>query len=190
MEFGRNLIPDRIKPKSLDLISKMDRVIAAFVRGRLTICAIQCVVFSVAYFLIGIPTPVLLGVLVGVLSIVPYLALVGLPISIALLWLDPAGGFRSEWWWVLGAPAAVYFLGQALDDYVWTPMIQGKSTNMDTPTILFASLAGGVLAGAYGLLLAIPAAACVKILLREVFWPKFVEWSEGRAKDILPISDE
>jgi predicted PurR-regulated permease PerM len=58
---------------------------------------------------------------------------------------------------------------------------------MDVPTILFASIAGGALAGFYGLLVAIPAAACVKILLNEVFWPRFRAWSHGEAPDLLPI---
>ena len=52
---------------------------------------------------------------------------------------------------------------------------------------LFVSLAGGVLAGFYGLLLAIPVGACLKILLNEVFWPRFRQWAEGRARDFLPI---
>ena len=71
-----------------------------------------------------------------------------------------------------------------------TPMIQGRSTGMDTPTILFASLAGGALFGVFGLLIAIPIAACLKILVQEVFWPRFKAWAEGREKDFLPISRE
>ena len=58
---------------------------------------------------------------------------------------------------------------------------------MDTPTILFASIAGGSLAGIYGLLVAIPAAACIKILLREVFWPRVRRWAEGKERDFLPL---
>jgi len=85
------------------------------------------------------------------------------------------------------APTLFYFIGQALDDYVWTPKIQGKSTDMSTPMILFASLAGGVLFGVFGLLIAIPLAACLKILLQEIFWPRFKAWAEGRENDFLPI---
>jgi predicted PurR-regulated permease PerM len=84
----------------------------------------------------------------------------------------------------------VQVLTQFLDDYVLTPTIQGKSTNMDTPTILFASIAGGALAGIYGLLLAIPVAACIKILMREVFWPRFRAWAQGNASDPLPIQSD
>lgn len=187
LDFGARLIPDSHRERSLYLLQQFDRVIAGFVRGRLTIAAIQCVVFSIGYYLIGTPAALLVGITVGILSIVPYLALIGIPISITLMWLDPADGFRGEWWWILTAPVGWYFIGQALDDYVLTPKIQGESTGLDTPTVLFASIAGGVLAGFYGLLIAIPVAACLKIMLREVVWPKFNEWVAGRAQDPLPI---
>ena len=188
LEFSGKFIPDDHREMTLDLLKKFDAVVSGFIRGRLTIAFIQSVVFSLGYWLIGVPAPVLLGVAVAVLSIVPYAALVGIPVSIALLWLESRTGFRGEIWWTVGAPVGFYFIGQALDDYVWTPLIQGKSTGMDTPTILFATLAGGALMGVYGLLLAIPLAACLKILLQEVFWPRFQEWIAGKQPDFLPIS--
>lgn len=187
--FGSSLLPDKNRDRIIDLLVKFDAVISGFIRGRLTIAFLQAIVFSIAYYAIGVPGAFILGPVVAVLSIVPYLALVGLPVSITLLWLEGHTGFRGQLWWVLGAPAMVYFIGQALDDYVWTPIIQGKSTGMDTPTILFASLAGGALFGVFGLLIAIPIAACVKILVQEIFWPRFKEWAEGRADDPLPIED-
>jgi predicted PurR-regulated permease PerM len=189
--FWFSLIPERRQGRAVDLLGQMDAVIAGFVRGRLTIMLIQCVIFSVGYLIIGTPAAIILGVIVGVLSIVPYLALVGIPISIVLMLLavDPSSAdtFRGQWWWMVFAPIGVYMIGQAADDYLLTPLIQGKSTGLDTPTVLFASLAGGVLAGFYGLLVAIPVAACIKILIREIVWPKFRDWAEGRAADPLPI---
>ncbi len=187
--FSTKLLPDKHKGRIIHLTRKFDAVISGFVRGRLTIAFVQAFVFSIGYFLIGVPASFILGPVVAILSIVPYLAMVGIPISIALLWIEGHTGFRGEWWWVLGAPCAVYFLGQALDDYLLTPMIQGKSTNMDTPTILFATLAGGVLFGVFGMLIAIPLAACIKILIQELFWPRFKAWAEGREKDFLPIGE-
>lgn len=185
--FGTKLLPDKNRDRIIDLLYKFDAVISGFIRGRITIAFIQGIVFSIGYFIIGVPGAFILGPVVAVLSVVPYLALIGLPISVSLLALQGHEGFRGEWWWILAAPAAIYFIGQALDDYVWTPLIQGKSTGMDTPTILFASLAGGALFGIFGLLIAIPIAACVKILIQEIFWPRFKEWAEGRANDPLPI---
>lgn len=184
-----SLIPERSRDRVLDIFAKMDRVIAAFIRGRLTISAILCVLFSVGFWLIGVPAPIIVGVAVGVLSVVPYLALVGVPLAIALMWLNPSPiEWQTNWWWIVGAPAVLYWIVQATDDYIWTPMIQGKATGMDTPTILFAVLAGGSLAGFYGVMVAIPAAACIKILLKEVFWPRFEAWAKGLDRDFLPIS--
>lgn len=190
LEFWKGLIPERKKGVAIDLAAKMNAAVSGFVRGRLTIAAIQSVVFALGYLLIGVPGWIILGPLVAFLSIVPYAALIGVPISIVLLYLHPNPiAFQDTIWWTLAAPVALYVAGQALDDYVLTPAIQGKSTGMDTPTILFASLAGGALAGVYGLLIAIPVAACIKILLQEVFWPRFKRWAKGKEADFLPIGN-
>lgn len=188
--FGDRLLPEKHRERTLDLLIKFDRVISAFIRGRLTIAFIQSIVFTIGYFVIGVPAAFILGPAVAVLSIVPYLALVGVPVSIVLMAAQGYEDFRGEWWWILGAPTAFYFIAQALDDYLWTPTIQGRGTDMSTPMILFASLAGGVLFGVFGLLIAIPIAACIKILIQEIVWPRFKAWGEGREKDFLPIGRE
>lgn len=191
LQFWEGLIPERKKSRVVYLASRMDRVIAGFVRGRLTISAILIGYYSLVYWLAGVPAPLILGPIVGVLTIVPYAATtVGIPLSMLFLWLEPGGGWQAEWWWILGAPIGASLLAQGLDDYVLTPKIQGDATDMDTPSILFASIAGGVLAGFYGILLAIPAAACAKILIKELVWPRFKDWSDGRASDFLPIGGE
>lgn len=189
-DFGMKLLPERNRDLVLHLLREFDRVISAFIRGRLTIAFLQSIVFTLGYFIIGVPAAFILGPIVAVLSIVPYLALISVPISIILLGVEGHAGFRGHWLWIIGAPTVFYFIAQALDDYVWTPWIQGKSTDMSTPMILFASLAGGVLFGVFGLLIAIPIAACVKILLQEVFWPHFKRWTEGDEEDFLPIARE
>lgn len=185
--FGRSLLPHDNKRSIVSLIEKMDRAIAAFIRGRLTICAILTVHYSVGYFLIGVPAPFLLGPIVAILALFPYISGIGVPVAILLLYLEPHTGIRAEWWWVVFAPVVVFMTAQALDDYVLTPTIQGKHTDMNVAMILFASISGGLLGGFYGLLLAIPAAACIRILIIEVVLPRIKAWSEGRAQDLLPI---
>ncbi len=185
--FITRLIPEKHKETVVDLAVKFDRVISGFIRGRLTIAFLQSIVFTLGFALIGVPASFILGPIIAILSIVPYLALVGLPVSIVLLWLENHAGIRGTWWYVLLAPTIFYHLAQALDDYVWTPLIQGKSTEMSTPMILFASIAGGALFGVFGLLIAIPLAACIKIAISELVWPVFRDWAEGRRKDLLPF---
>lgn len=188
LDAMRELIPDKKEDRVLYLVGRMDRVVAAFVRGRLIICGILGVLFSIGYTLIGAPSPILLGVATGVLSIAPYLALLALPVVVGLMFAEPAEGFRGQWWWSIGAPVGLYFLIQWADDYLLTPTIQGKQTDMDTPSILFATLAGAAIFGVYGLLIAIPLAACAKILWIEVVVPRIKAWKHGQASDPLPIS--
>jgi len=146
--------------------------------------------FTAGYIAIGVPAAILVGIGVGALSIVPYLSLVGIPVAIMLMQLDPPGGFRENWWWILAAPTLWYMIVQAIDDYVLTPKIQGDATDMDTPTVLFSALAGGILFGFFGVLVAIPIAACIKILIVELLMPRLRAWAEGDAQDPLPISEE
>ncbi len=190
LDFWEGLIPERRKGRVIDLVEKMDRVIAGFVRGRLTICFVLSIYMTIAYLIIGVPSAFLIGPVVGLLFMVPYVHVIGVPIAITLMSLEPStASWQNAWWWVVFAPIGVYMGAQILDDYILSPAIQGKNTNMDTPTIVFASLAGGALAGIYGLLLAIPVAACIKILTIEVFVPRFREWANGKKPDILPIEN-
>lgn len=189
-DFWKKLIPDRHREHVVYLVGRMDRVIAAFVRGRITIALILAAVYTLCYWIIGVPAPLIFGPLVGLVSLAPYMSgVLGIPGAMILMLLSPSQAeWQTNWWWIVFAPVGVLLIGQILDDYVLTPIIQGKGTDMDMPTILFASVAGGVLGGFYGVLLAIPVAACLKILIAEVVWPKFQDWSEGRARDPLPIS--
>ena len=188
-KFGRNLIPLHNRKRILYLISEMDRAVSGFVRGRLVISAILATVLAIGWLIVGVPYSIALGLVVGVFCAVPYLSVIGLPISIALLAVDQyslAADLRMEWWGIIVWPGLVYFIAQQLDDWVLTPLIQGKSTNLDPVSIVVAILAGGSLAGIYGMLLAVPAAACIKILLTEVLMPRIREWTRGDAKDPIP----
>jgi predicted PurR-regulated permease PerM len=191
LEFWEGLIPEKRRGRIIDLLSQMDRVIAGFVRGRLVICGIMILVYTLGYLVVGVPAWLIVGPIVGILTLVPYAAGVFAPVAMLLMALDTSGpDWQNSWWWSILAPLLVLTASQLLDDYVLTPKIQGQATGMDTPTIVFASIAGGALAGVYGLLIAIPFFACIKILLREVVWPRFRAWSEGRVADPLPLDHD
>lgn len=190
LAFWESLIPERKKDRAFDLLTQMDRVIAGFVRGRLIICGCLMVYYTGVYALIGVPAALILGPIIGLLALLPYVAGLGMPIASILMWLEPSSGsWQSAWWWVIGGPILATIGAQILDDYILTPSIQGKTTQMEMPTIVFASIAGGVLGGVYGLLLAIPVAACIKIVLKEVVWPRVEQWAAGKSPDPLPLEN-
>lgn len=187
-EFGAQLIPEKYRARSLVVIRKMDRAIAAFIRGRLTIAMILAVLYTIAYSLIGVPVPFIFGPVIGIASAVPYLPLLGWPATMLAMAIDQAGASDPyAWWWIILGPTIVYFAFQTLDDYVLTPAIQGKNVGLSTPVILFAVLGAGALAGVYGILIAIPIAACIKILITDVVFPRYKAWVQGKADDPLPI---
>ncbi len=190
VEFGRDLIPGGEQSGTLELLQKMDRVIAAFVRGRIVISLIIGIICAIGWWFAGVPYAIVLGLITGVFSAVPYLGFVGLPVAVLMLWVEQLGlppGIRMSSFWIIAGPTLVYVIMQILETYVITPAIAGKATNLDPVTILVAVLAGGSVGGVYGMLLAIPAAACLKILLTDVVMPRVRMWVRGRAEDPLPL---
>jgi predicted PurR-regulated permease PerM len=74
-------------------------------------------------------------------------------------------------------PAIVNAFAQSLEDYVLTPLIQGQVTHLHPIAIMLAIIAGGSLAGLYGMILAVPIAACTKVMLSEVVGPRLRQWA-------------
>lgn len=187
------VFPVKHSPGVYDMLKKMDAAVSGFVRGRIVICAIMGVLFAVGWGLCGVPYWLLLGILTGVFSIVPYLGGVGLPLAIGLLWLgqsDLAADQQMAWWGIILWPTVVFAIVQVIEGYGLTPMIAGKATNLGPVSILVAVLAGGAVGGVYGMLLAIPAAACVKILVTDLLMPRVKQFGRGEASDMLPISGD
>lgn len=193
LAFGRSLIPDRNCPRAIELLSQMDRVVSGFVRGRIVISFIMGMLLAIGWMVCGVPYAIVLGLVTGVFCAVPYLGLIGVPAAVLLLALDYAGtppearGLWLGWIGVLLWPAVVFTIVQLIEGYLLTPAIAGKATNLDPVTIIVAVLAGGSLMGVYGMLLAIPLAACGKILFMQVLLPRINAWARGETADPLPI---
>jgi predicted PurR-regulated permease PerM len=138
------------------------------------------VALSFGWFLTGIPYWFFLGMLTGLLNIVPYLSLITWPVAILVKYLDTLtndaaqGCFLAIVIW----PSAVYLTVQFLDGWVLTPWIQREQTHLSALTILIVVFIGGALGGVWGMLFAIPAAASIKIVLEEVVLPRLSRWAD------------
>lgn len=193
VRFFGSFVPDENRGKVGEIVAEMDRAVAGFVRGRIVICVIMGVMFAIGWQICGVPYGIALGLFTGALSIVPYLGGVGLPFAVLLLLVDQFGLVADERmpiWAMLLWPTVVFVVVQTVEGYLLTPVIAGKATNLDPVTIVVAILAGGSIAGVYGMLLAIPAAACGKIAARRLLLPRIQDWASGRVSDPLPIDAE
>lgn len=157
-----NLLPRRIEPVVSKLAKESDEIIGAFLRGQVIVMATLGVIYSVGLAIIGLDFSLLIGMLAGLVSFVPYLGLITgiLVASIAALLQ-----FHSA---LNLVPVLVVFgFGQLISDFFLTPKLVGDRIGLHPVAVLFAVLAGGHLFGFFGILLALPAAAVIAVLLRH-----------------------
>lgn len=172
-------IPRPYREETRRILGLMDETVSAIIRGRLIQSLVVMVVLSVGWLIVGVPYWLLLGVLGGVLNLLPFAAVLSWPLAVILTVVDSASGGGMAILWAILWPTVVYLIAQSLDGWVIEPWVQGKATGMDALTVLLVVLAGGALLGLLGVVLAVPVAACIKILSQELLLPKARAFAEN-----------
>ncbi|MFO7603770.1 MAG: AI-2E family transporter [Gammaproteobacteria bacterium] len=160
-------LPHSIAPRVALIAREADEVLGAFLRGQLTVMLALALVYAVGLSLVGLDLAILIGLLAGLVSFVPYLGvIVGMVVAVF------AGVMQFQEWMPLLYIALVFGVGQLLEGMLLTPMLVGDRIGLHPVTVIFAVLAGGQLFGFLGVLLALPVAAVIAVILRH-----FHEWS-------------
>lgn len=160
---AHSLIPEAAEAEVLLLAERLGRAIGGFFRGQLLIAVLVGVLSSIGLGAIGLKFWFLVGMIAGVFNIIPLIGpwIGGVPaVAIALTTGSP-----------LQAVAAVAILAavQQVDNHFITPQVMQRAVHLHPAAVILALLAGGNLAGFFGLLLAVPVAAVLKILLGHVW---------------------
>lgn len=158
----RELLPRRYSGKFIQMSLECDDMLAGFIRGQLMVMLALAIIYTVGLSIIGLELALLLGVIAGVVSFVPYL---GLIVGIALSGL--AAFFQFGEWLPVVYVAIVFSVAQMIEGMVLTPRFVGERIGLHPVAVIFAVLAGGQLFGFTGVLLALPVAAVVMVLLRH-----------------------
>ncbi|KXS39047.1 AI-2E family transporter [Modicisalibacter tunisiensis] len=159
----RDLLPRRLEPTVTRLALECDEVLSAFLRGQLLVMLSLGIVYAVGLTLAGIQFGVLIGLLAGLASIVPYLGvIVGLAVA-ALVAFFQYGDLVH----LLGV-GAIFAVGQILEGVVLQPLLLGDKIGLHPVAVIFAVMAGGQLFGFTGVLLALPVAAVIMVVLRHL----------------------
>jgi len=157
------LIPPRYRPEAHGFFREVDAVLGQFFRGQFTVMVILAILYSVGYGSIGVPLALPIGIMAGFLSFIPYVgSTLGLATALLMTALDWQGW--TQVLWVLGVHAVI----QGLEGFVITPKIMGDTVGISAIAVLFALLVGAELLGFTGVLLAVPAAAVIKILIERI----------------------
>ncbi|MDR2884439.1 MAG: AI-2E family transporter [Deferribacteraceae bacterium] len=148
-------------------IVMFNNVMSSYFRGQFTVVAILCVLYSLALWLVGLDTWILLGISTGLLSIVPYLGFsVGVVISVVMA----AVQFQDVWhpiYVVIG-----YSIVQALESFVITPRVMGSSLGLNPVATIIVLLIGGAVFGIIGMIFALPLAAVIFKIYKDRIKPK------------------
>ncbi|HVI26195.1 MAG TPA: AI-2E family transporter [Xanthomonadaceae bacterium] len=136
-------------------------VLGGFLRGQLLVMLILGVLYGAGLWAVGLDLGILIGLIGGLLTFVPYLG----PASVVVLGGLAALAQYGDWQHLLGV-AAVFGIGQVIESYWLTPKLVGDRIGLHPVAVIFAVLAGGQLFGFLGMLLALPVAAVANVLLR------------------------
>lgn len=160
------------------LLDRMNNEVGSFLRARIIVSVIIGVLFSGAFYLAHVPYWFVLGMGTGLLSIIPYISLIGWLVAVAVKYFDmSAGTDEVTWTAVLLWPSLAYWGVNMLEEWVLLPWIQSRQMNLSALTTLVVVLLGGVLAGIMGMLLAVPVTACLKVVAVEEVLPRLRSWS-------------
>lgn len=163
-------IVDHIPVKYRDVLVKrgrrVDNVVGDWLRGQVEVALIMACLYAFGLWLVGIKLAIPIGILAGLLNVIPYL---GFACGIGMALLMTVLGWQGLW--MVGGVLAVFVLVQKFESYVLTPKIVGEKVGLTPVTVLIVLLLGGELLGLLGFLLAVPVAGAVKTIVSE-----FLDW--------------
>jgi len=158
----RELLPPKYAHKIIDLSLECDEMLAEFIRGQLMVMFALASIYTIGLAMIGLELALLVGVIAGIVSFVPYL---GLIVGIGLA--GTAAFLQFHEWLPVILVVVVFGIAQVVEAVVLTPRFVGERIGLHPVAVIFAVLAGGQLFGFTGVLLALPVAAVIMVLLRH-----------------------
>ncbi len=156
------LLPRRSKASIEQQAREINQIMANFIRGQLSVCVLLGCFYAIGLYIVGLDLGIMIGFLAGVISFIPYVGSIsGFVVSmcIAFAQFDDITHILSV--------VAVFAVGQFLEGNFLTPKLVGDSVGLHPVWVMFALLAGGVLLGFLGLLIAVPMAAIIGVLVRH-----------------------
>lgn len=162
------IFPKKSRPFWKELMGDVERELNNYIRGQGLVALCMGILFCIGFTIIGFPMAIGLGILIGILDLVPYLHTFAL-IPTALLAMLKAADTGQNFWIIFGLAVLVFIVVQIICDMIVTPKIMGKAMGLN-PAILLLSLSlWGALLGFIGLIVALPLTT-----LLMAYWQRYV----------------
>ncbi|PIE22830.1 MAG: hypothetical protein CSA62_10295 [Planctomycetota bacterium] len=167
-------LPGRYRRRVIESVQRIHTGLAAFLRGRIMIAVIKGLLTAAGLQLTGIPYAFLIGMLSGLLSILPFIgAALGVLVSVILVLVDQNGDIG-----MLIGIAAVFGVAEAIEGYLLYPWILSEKIDMHPVTMLVSVLIWGAVLGFFGVLVAIPLTIIVKQIVIEFVMPPILQLAD------------
>ena len=164
----KRYVPERGRDTIIRLAREIERVVAAFFRGRLIVCFICAVLVWIGFAILGVPYAGLFGILIGLATTIPLSGLIFLVPACLLTVVEGGDSVVLRTSMII----AIYTIVQTLEMTVFTPTIMGREVELHPVTLILALIFFGKLIGILGLILAVPIAATIRIIAREFVLPR------------------
>lgn len=149
------IFPARHRDKALKVIDDMKTSMNHYFRGQGLVALGAMVLYCIGFSIVGIPLAIMLGLLVGILYMIPYFQYITIiPVAFVCFVYSLEGG--GNFWVLAGYCGLVYVVSQSICDYILTPHIMGKELNMNPAIILLSLSVWGSLLGIIGMIIALP----------------------------------
>ncbi|WP_326717605.1 AI-2E family transporter [Vagococcus jeotgali] len=172
--YTMKAVPTKMRQPTLNVLSDINKQLSSYVRGKVTVAIAVGIMFTIGFSIIRLEYAVTLGILAGVLNLIPYIgsALAMIPAVILAMVSGPK---------MLIAVIIVFIIEQTIEGRVVSPLVLGSQLDIHPLTIIFVLLTAGKLFGVLGVILGVPGYAAIKVVVLHVF-----EWY----KDVSGLYDE
>lgn len=172
------IFPKKNRPFWHALINDVEREMNSYIRGQSLVALCIGVLFCIGFTIIDFPMAIGLGILIGILSLIPYVH--GLAfIPMIILSLLKAADTGQNFWIIFASAVGVFLVVQVITDMVLTPKIMGKAMGLNPAVILLSLSVWGALLGFIGLIVALPLTTLI-IAYYQRYVTKDVDDGEGQ----------
>jgi predicted PurR-regulated permease PerM len=164
-QWFRRILPASQRNELIPLFAQVNTLLGRYVRGQLFLIGVMSTVTFIGLSILQVPFALLLGLMTGVLEVIP---IVG-PITAGAIACLVALGHPAPWGlsqiWYVAIVAAMYTVLRHSEDYFVIPLVIGRIVKLHPAVVIFSLLTGGVLYGLLGVLIAVPVAATLRLVL-------------------------
>lgn len=175
------IFPKKNRPFWQGMTNDVERALNSYVRGQSLVALCIGILFCIGFTIIGFPMAIGLGILIGLMSLIPYVH--GLAfIPMLFLSLLKAADTGQNFWIIFASATAVFVVVQLITDMILTPKIMGKTMGLNPAILLLSLSVWGALLGIIGLIIALPLTTLI-IAYYQRYVTKETENEDGSATE-------